>query len=147
MQTHFDNFTLIEFLESDTAKAQRIDNFPTFADVAHLSELCEDFLQPLRNTWGSGINVTSGYRSKALNNAVGGSDTSAHRIGYAADLQPANGRFDDFVKFTLAWVAKNGIKFDQLLIEHDRKSGARWLHVGLRNNSGHQRMQVKNIDL
>lgn len=145
MQPTFRNFELSEFLDSDTAKARGITNIPTFADVAHLSELCETFLQPLRDAWGSGINVTSGYRSAALNKAVGGSDTSVHMIGYAADLSPSNGRFEDFCKFVRAWVAKYQIKFDQILIES--QGCVKWLHIGLRSNGGLQRRQIKFIDL
>lgn len=139
------NFSLSEFVSSDTARRRGIENVPNFEEVSHLDELCNSFLQPLRDAWGSGISVTSGYRCAALNKAVGGSDTSVHMRGWAADLQPVNGRFDDFVHFTLAWVAKYGYKFDQILIES--KGRTRWLHVGLRSNAGLQRMQIKNIDL
>lgn len=146
MQTHFPNFSLMELCDSNKAKEKGIINIPTFADVVRLSELCEVILQPLRDAWGSGIRVNSGYRCKALNKAVGGSDTSCHMIGYAADLYPANGRFEDFCKFVRAWLVKENIPFDQLIIESD-KSGTRWLHVGLYNNSGKQRKQIKNINL
>lgn len=145
MQTYFPNFELREFLESDTAKARGIDNTPSFSDVLHIMELCEVLLQPLRDAWGSPINVTSGYRCEKLNKAVGGVSSSAHLIGYAVDLQPGNGRFEDFVKFVRAWVAKYQIKFDQILIES--QGCVKWLHIGLRSNGGLQRRQIKFIDL
>ena len=73
-------FELDEFIRSDTAKKYGIDNTPTFAIVAHLDELVESILDPLRAAYGKPITVTSGYRCNSLNKAVGGADTSAHKI-------------------------------------------------------------------
>lgn len=141
----FPNFTLQELLESDTARRKGIANYPSFEVVENLAELCRNFLQPLRDAWGSGIHVNSGYRCPELNKAVGGVETSVHMKGWAADLVPSNGRFEDFVKFVLAWVADRRCPFDQLIIES--QGGSRWLHVGLRDNYGHQRHQIKVIDM
>ena len=80
-------FTLAELLKSNTAKQNGIDNTPTFEVVRHLEELTEKILDPLRAAWGKPIRVKSGYRCPRLNAAVGGSKTSVHMIGYAADLQ------------------------------------------------------------
>lgn len=135
-------FGLSEFLESDTAKRKGIDNTPSFEVVEHLSELA-DTLDGLRAAWGSAINVSSGYRCPELNKAVGGVSTSAHCGGWAADLHPAKGSMDDFEMFVVAWVASSGVKFDQIIREKD--GSKRWLHFGLRNNSGHQRGQILNL--
>ena len=142
----FKNFELYEFIESDTAKKRGIDNTPTFEIVDHLCELVEKFLQPLRNAIGLPVNVSSGYRCQRLNLAVGGSSTSAHLIGYAADITCPLMSFSKFVAFVKDWVDKNHIKFDQLIIETDKKTGAQWLHVGFRNRAGQQRCQILNID-
>ena len=138
-------FELDEFINSPTAKKKGIDNTPSFEVVEHLDELVEKILDPLRAAYGMAIRVTSGYRCPALNKAVGGSDTSVHQIGYAADLQ-VGGSFDKFVAFVVDWLAKTGTKFDQLLIEKN-KAGDRWLHIGLRNNSGQQRGQIKLMEV
>lgn len=143
--TNFKNFTLAELIASDTASSGGIDNTPSFEDVERLAELCDQFLQPLRDAWGSGIVVSSGYRSADLNKSVGGSDTSVHMKGWAADTYPSNGRFEDYCNFVRAWAAKYGIKFDQLLIESQGRK--RWLHIGLKSNAGMQRGQIKFIDL
>jgi len=138
-------FTLKELCRSKKAQDFGIDNFPTFEIVANLSRLVSDVLDPLRSAWGSAINVTSGYRCPTLNALVGGTMSSAHLSGYAADLYPANGQFDRFVTFTKTWVMAHGIKFDQLIIERDQE-GKRWLHIGLFNSKGQQRGQIFNLE-
>ena len=133
----FKYFTLKELCDSDVAKARRIDNFPSFTVVENLMELTKNILEPLRAAWGSSIICSSGYRCDALNRAVGGVSTSAHRIGYAADLFPGNGKIDEFGKFVKDWLVKNHIKFDQVLFERQDKK--RWVHISLRSTTGSQR--------
>lgn len=139
----FKYFSLKELCSSDVATQRRIDNFPSFTVVSHLSELTEKILEPIRVAWGSGIRVTSGYRCDALNRAVGGVSTSAHRLGYAADLIPSNGRIDEFGKFVKNWLVKNNVKFDQVLFEVSNKT--RWVHISLRSSTGSQRCETKNL--
>ena len=135
-------FTLAELIKSDTATKKGIDNSPSWAVVEHLRTLVEDFLDPLRAAWGKPIRVSSGYRSKKLNAAVGGASTSVHMIGYAADLQ-TGGAFGPFRDFVVECVINNRTKFDQLIIEQEKKTASLWLHVGLRGNSCQQRGQIK----
>lgn len=133
-------FKLEEFLTSSTARQKSIENLPSWEIIDHLKELA-DFLDGLRKGWGSGINVTSGYRNEKLNSAVGGVPTSAHKLGYAADLQPANGKMTEFVAFVKNWL--KGKKFDQALIE--TKGKTRWVHIGLYNSKGQQRQMTKDL--
>ena len=139
-------FTLAEFLRSDTAKKKNIDNTPTFEVVERLDELVDKFLDPLRAAYGMPIKISSGYRCPALNKAVGGAATSVHMIGYAADMQ-VGGSFNKFRDFVVEWVKKSGVKFDQLLLEKNTKTGAKWIHIGLKNNSGQQRGQIKVMEV
>ena len=135
----FKYFTLKELCST----TKNFENYPSFSVVEHLAELTGKILEPLRVAWGSPIKVTSGYRCDALNKAVGGVSTSAHRLGYAADLQPTNGKIDEFGKFTKDWLLRNGIKFDQLLFE--KKGTQKWVHIGIRSTSGTQRCETKNL--
>lgn len=139
----FPNFTLEEFLRSDTAKKKKIDNFPDWNSIENLKELVSTIVQPLRTAWGSGITINSGFRNPELNKAVGGSTSSVHMKGLAADLFPTNNKFAEFVLFTQDFLRNNNIPFDQLLIEYSGKS--KWLHIGLRNNAGEQRRQIKTM--
>ena len=139
----FKYFTLKELCASEVATKKKIDNFPSFTVVENLTELTKNILDPLRVAWGSSIKVTSGYRCDALNKAVGGVSTSAHRLGYAADLQPGNGKIDEFGKFVKDWLIRNRIRFDQVLFETQGKT--KWVHIGIRSTSGSQRGETKNL--
>lgn len=134
-------FTLEELLTSSTARQKSIENLPGWVIIEHLNELAL-FLDGIREAWGSGIHVNSGFRCKKLNdNIKGASKTSVHMIGFAADIVPVNGRFEEFGRFLKNYLKDK--KFDQLLIETSGKS--RWYHIGLYSNSGEQRRQIKNI--
>ena len=91
-------FTLNELYYSDTAIAKNIDNTPNEEVKKRLNKVIE-FINPLRESWGSPIKITSGYRCPTLNACVGGSSTSAHMLGWAVDMQNTQGSFDKFKKF------------------------------------------------
>lgn len=136
-------FKLEEFLTSSTARVRGIENMPSWTIVEHLRELAL-FLDGLREAWGSGIRITSGFRNTALNKAVNGVYNSGHLSGFAADLYPANGKFEEFKKFIVNW-AKNK-KYDQLIIERNSR-GDRWIHLSLYGNNGQQRKQSFSLSV
>ena len=133
-------FTIAELCESETATKYNIDNTPDPIITSHLQQLI-NFLNPLREAWGSAIKVSSGYRCDKLNRFVGGSKTSSHLIGYGVDLIPANGRMDDFKKFIVDYMKTR--MFDQCIIEKSGKT--EWIHIGLYNNKEQQRRMIFNI--
>lgn len=135
-------FRLEEFLTSSTARQKSIENTPSWEVVEHLNELAL-FLDGLRASWGSGIIVSSGFRCDKLNAAVGGVPNSVHKIGYAADLQPANGDIEGFKRFVVDWL--QGKAFDELIIEH--KGETYWLHLQLYSNKGYQRRKVFKLSV
>ena len=130
-------FTIGELIYSDTAKSKGIPNIPNAVQQQHLTELINNLLDPLREAWGSPIKVSSGFRSAELNKVIGGSNTSAHSLGYAADLIPTNGKMTEFKAFVMKWLKQNGIKFDQYINEF--KGSTQWVHLGLKNGKGQQR--------
>lgn len=132
-------FTIKELCYSETAQKGKIDNTPSEEIKFHLMELIEKILDPLREAWGSGIIVTSGYRSPALNKAIGGSLTSSHSIGFAADLKPVNGQMKKFKQFVKNWLKTSGVKWDQGISEFS--GNTEWYHIGLKNRLGQQRKQ------
>lgn len=133
------HFTFEQFSHSDTAKRRGIDNSVPKELKPHAEELINKILDPLTDAWGSKLIMSSGFRGLALNNAVGGSKTSAHSYAYAADLVPANGKILDFKEFVMKWLLNNNINFDQFIDEYSGKSS--WVHIGIRNGSGAQRKQ------
>lgn len=141
------HFTFREFEWSKKAAELNIDNTIPELVEAHIVELVDILLDPLREAWGGPLTVSSGYRCPELNRAVRGSATSAHLAGWAADLVPAS---DDLrgvqglVNFAIEWLTATGLPFDQLI---DERSGeSRWLHVGIRNLKGEQRQQVMRYE-
>lgn len=130
----------------DLSEFCRKGETPDDITVGHLRLLCVLLLEPLRVAWGSGITPTSGYRSPERNATIkGASKTSAHPLGYAADIVPANGKMAEFKKFVkerLSYVDVfgNSQPFDQCIDERNA-AGAEWMHLGLLNGKGEMRQQ------
>ncbi len=119
-------FTINELCQSDTANNNNIDNTAPNDIKCNLYKLIE-FLNPLREQWGSAIKVTSGYRSPELNKLLNGSNTSAHLYGFGVDLVPMNGNIDEFKSFVKEYLADK--QFDQYIDEASKTSS--WVHIGL----------------
>jgi len=119
------NFTLREFVKSQTASRKGIDNTPTEEHLDNAVTLFKHVVQPVRENFGPTI-ITSGYRSDALNEAIGGSTTSQHSKGQAVDLEVMGVSTAEVCE----WIAAN-TDFDQLILEFyepgDTNSG--WVHV------------------
>lgn len=135
-------FTLEELLTSSTARQKSVENLPSWTIVEHLNELAL-WLDQLREAWGSGLKVTSGFRNDKLNTYVGGVAGSAHKDGFAADIQPINGKFDEFVAFIKKWAKDK--QFDQIIIENKGKT--KWIHFGLKNRKGEQRKMLFGMEV
>ena len=132
-------FSIKELTASFKATQLGIKNEPSKQATTNLESLVLNILDPLRAAWGGGIIVTSGYRSVALNKAVGGSPSSAHRYGYAADIVPADRRIAAFKAFCVKWLKDNQVNFDQYIDEVG--GGSEWVHIGIKSPSGNQRRQ------
>lgn len=137
-------FSLQELIRSNTAERLGIDNTPDAVVVEHLEMLVERLLDPLREAFGRPIIVTSGYRCPELNKAVGGSPTSAHLQGYAADLVPKDGDVQRFLELTRWWLLREEIPYDQLIVETSSE-GAKWVHLGLYSPQHTQRCENKTL--
>ena len=118
------NFALAEMVKSSTAERLRVDNSPGSHHLVNLTHLCINILQPVREHFGV-ITINSGYRSPALNAKVGGSKTSQHCNGQAADFESFSTPNPDLA----LWITKN-LEFDQIILEFydgkDPNSG--WVH-------------------
>ena len=131
MGTISKNFSYSEFEASETADRKGICNvINTFEVRDAVKELTETILQPLRDAWGGPITISSGWRCDELNKEVGGSATSAHKTGYAADIVPNKGDLETFFQFVKKWLVDNKVKFDQCAIESDRRRAV-WVHIGM----------------
>ena len=118
-------FTVKELVRSATAQQLGIDNTPPPEAVDALHELVDKVLDPLREAWGGPIWVNSGYRCPELNRIVGGTPSSQHQRGEAADItvgSPAKNRR------LLALINRLDLPVDQCIDE----KGCRWIHVSHR---------------
>lgn len=132
-----DNFWLSEFTRSQTASRKGIDNIPDQEAIDNLQNLCYNCLQKIRDHFGKAIRISSGYRSPELNVAIGGSKTSSHCRGEAADFE-----IYGISNFKLAEWCMNNLEFDQLILEYpgdDLNDG--WIHISYKS-AKHNRNQV-----
>lgn len=126
-------FKLSEFLTSATAKRKGIQNIPTWEVIEKLRLLAER-LDIYREALGEPITVNSGYRCPELNVAVGGSKTSHHCKGDAADLDIGKGGKEDAIRlfnFIKEYNKKHNLDVDQVLLEHKASDNSWWVHFGL----------------
>ena len=124
------NFSMEELVASNTARMKGIDNTPDKEVEARLVQLSQQVLQPLRDSYGKPIKISSGYRCQALNKAIGGVSTSQHLKGEAVDIN--NGQIENKKLFLLASkMIKEGVIIVGQLID---EKGYKWLHISLPDN-------------
>jgi zinc D-Ala-D-Ala carboxypeptidase len=118
------NLTLAEMIRSESAKRKGISNAPTQPHIDNMKYLAEKVFQPIRDYFNVPIHISSGYRSKALNQAIGGSNASFHSLGAAIDIDMdgtsvTNKEIFDFIR-------KN-LEFTELINEFNYS----WIHVAI----------------
>lgn len=132
------NLSLAEVIRSETAKRKGVSNMPTEAHIENFKLLAEKVFQPIRDHFGVPIHISSGYRSAALNKAIGGAASSQHCTGEAIDIDM------DGTSVTNAQIfnyIKDNLEFDQLIAEFPENSNPAWVHVSY-ESSGKQRKQI-----
>lgn len=135
-----EHLDLSEITRSDTAKRKGISNQPTPEHLENFKKLAENIFEPIRNHFKEPIFISSGYRSKELNTAVGGSLTSQHCSGEAIDID-MDGRSNTVTNKAVFNYIKDNLNFDQLIWEFGTDSNPDWVHVSY-ESTGKQRKQV-----
>ena len=131
--------SLAEVTRSDTAKRKGIDNSPTAEHLENLKVISEEVFDKIREYFGVPIFISSGYRSAALNKAIGGSSTSDHNLGKALDLDQ-DGHGNGVTNADVFNYIKSNLDFDQLIWEFGTDKNPDWVHVGYRK--GANRKQI-----
>jgi len=137
-------FTYKELTQSDTAVANKIGNIPNATEKLNLKCLVQNMLDPIRIAYGSAMNVSSGFRNEAINKLVGGSPTSNHRLGYAADVS-SNSEQGAKAIYEIAKMFKN---FDEVYLEsRDVKDNTGkivrvswWVHIAYKNSGNRNKV-------
>lgn len=131
------NLTLAEVLRSESAKRRGINNTPSAEHLENLRAIAMHVFQPIRDHFKVPIHISSGYRSRLLNHAVGGSNTSQHSKGQALDIdmdgtKVTNKQIFDYIK--------DNLDFDQVIAEFPKNGIISWVHVSYAK--GKNRKQV-----
>jgi len=129
------HFTLEELTHTDH---RTLDNSPKQEEISNLQRLAQ-FLEEVKTTLGGKpVIINSAFRSKAVNDAVGSSDRSQHRLGCAADIRVPGMTPDQVVRAVIA----AGLPYDQIIREFDR-----WTHISIPSHPNHPlRRQALIID-
>jgi zinc D-Ala-D-Ala carboxypeptidase len=120
------NFTLAEMCKSETALRNNMENIPGEQEIAALKLLCEKVLQPVRDHYGKGVKVNSGFRHPDVNQKVGGSRNSDHCRGQASDIE-----IPGIPNAELAEWIRDNLEFRQLILEFYTPGipDSGWVHV------------------
>lgn len=138
-------FTLSELTKSSTAQRLGIKNEPTKEQADNLVRLVDNTLDKIREKYGKPIVVDSGFRCSKLNKAVGGSTSSQHMKGEAADIRSLNDDWEENYKILQTVLNNKEIPFDQMICEYPIKTKdgrllPNWVHVSY--SKDRQRRQV-----
>ena len=138
------NLSVAEVIKSTTAKRCGISNEPTVEHLENLKAIALNIFQPTRDYFNKPICVTSGYRSEALNERIGGSKTSQHSKGQALDLDAQ--AFGGLTNNQLFNYISEHTDFDQLIWEFGNEEEPDWVHVSYvsyRKNRGERLIAYK----
>lgn len=137
------NLSLAEVTKSATAKRRGIANEPTIDHLENLKAVAENIFQPIREEFMCPIFVSSGYRSEALNEAIGGSKTSQHSKGEAIDLDAdVHGVITNADIFHYAL---DRLDFDQLIWEFGTDENPDWVHISYTKDKRNRHQVLKAV--
>lgn len=119
--------TVDEFVNSPTATNRGISQTMDITTTQKAKELCENVFEPIRAHVGRPIAINSGYRSPALNRAVGGASSSQHVKGEAMDLDLTD-------RDLFEWIIDN-VEYDQAIYEFGNDQHAAWFHISYRKGA------------
>ena len=139
-----ENLSLSEIIRSESAKRKGVSNMPTEEHIANLKVLAEKVFQPIRENFRVPILISSGYRSKELNAAIGGSLTSQHCSGEAIDID-MDGTPHGVTNADVFNYIKDKLEFDQLIWEFGSATNPDWVHVSYKVKGGNRKQVLKAV--
>jgi len=134
------HLSLAEVSRSETAKRRGINNTPSGEHLENFKKLAENIFEPIREHFAVPIHISSGYRSKELNAAIGGASSSQHCQGEAVDID-MDGSSSGVSNADVFKYIKDNLTFDQLIWEFGSDSNPDWVHASY-ESAGKQRKQI-----
>jgi zinc D-Ala-D-Ala carboxypeptidase len=138
------HLSLSEVTRSETAKRRGISNTPTAEHLENFKKLAENIFEPIREHFGVPIHVSSGYRSKELNSAIGGSLSSQHCQGEAIDID-MDGSSSGVTNADVYNFIKDNLEFDQLIWEMGTDKNPDWVHVSYESKGKQRKQKLKAV--
>lgn len=137
------HLNLAEVTRSDSAKRHGIDNTPTAEHLENFKLLAEKVFEPIRLHFKTPIFISSGYRSKALNDFIGGSASSQHCKGQAIDIDMDGSKGGVTNKMVFDFIVSR-LEWDQVIWEFGSDSNPDWVHVSF-VKTGNRKQKLKAV--
>lgn len=137
------HLSLAELTRSQTAKRNGIDNVPTAEHLENFKILAEKVFEPIREYFKTPIFISSGYRSKELNDFINGSPNSQHCKGQAIDIDMDGGNGEVTNRMIFDFI-KNKLDYDQLIWEFGTDFNPDWVHVSY-VKTGNRKQKLKAV--
>lgn len=137
-----EHLTYKEATLSGTAKTLGISNEPNNEQLTNMIELAKNVFEPLRINFGVPIYISSMFRSKALNDKVGGSNTSQHCANDGAAMDLDADMYGKITNEELFFWLLNNVEYDQLIAENVTNKGIGWVHISYRSNSKNRKQTL-----
>jgi zinc D-Ala-D-Ala carboxypeptidase len=143
-----EHLSLQEIIKSQTASRHGIQNTPSTAHLNNLRVLANELFEPIRAAVSADrgkdtpVSISSGYRSKLLNDKIGGSTRSQHSTGQAIDID-LDGWYEDFSNADLFFLIVEDLDFDQIIWEFGDEDNPDWVHVSYVNQEANRKKITK----
>ena len=137
------HLNLAEVTRSSEAKRQGIDNTPTQEHIENFKLLAQKVFEPIRLHFKTPIFISSGYRSKELNDFIKGSLSSQHCKGEAIDIDMDGSKGGVTNKMVYDFI-KDRLDFDQLIWEFVTDANPDWVHVSY-TKTGNRKQKLKAV--
>ena len=140
-----EHLDLAEVTRSESAKRKGISNEPTVEHLENFKKLAEHIFEPIRNHFNVPIHISSGYRSKALNTAIGGASSSQHCLGQAIDID-MDGSSNGVTNADIFKYIKSELPFDQLIWEFGNDNNPDWVHVSYSDRNRKEILKATRVN-
>ena len=142
-----EHFTLEEFYaNSYTAKKNNIDNTPGITEKNEIIKLITTVLEPIRKEYGKPIAINCGFRCPKLNTAVGGSKTSQHVKGQAADIRATQTTNKELFDLIINMIKAGKIKTGQVIWEFGTDKEPAWIHISTPYSKVNNILRAKTVN-